>query len=191
PGSQPRGGAVGRRERRRGPRRNVAQRGGRKGISVGGAPDSRQFGVDRRGESRSRLIFPTIREDDGASAISDLDAGGERKHVHNNHHVVAGGEMSNSVLAPFASHIEAGLIECHADRPPIDSTDSEESQSKSSAPSPIIEASSSTVCRRPVFHRSISVSPALRVAHQRTPNRVFRYSRICDSKAEALRKSAE
>src|SRR5262245_58267703 len=99
--------------------------------------------------------------------------------------------MSNSVLAPLASHIEAGLIECHADRPSIDSNDSEASQSKSSAPSPIIEASSSTVYRRPVFQISISVSPALCEAHQRSPKRVFKYSRICDSKAEARRKSAE
>src|SRR5262249_39811039 len=148
-------------------------------------------GVDRRGESRSRFIFPTIWEDDGASAISDIHAGGERKHIQNNHHVGVGSEMLNSVLAPFASHIEAGLIECHADRPSIAPNDSEASQSKSSAPSPIIEASSSTVCRRPVFHRSIRVSPALREAHHRTPNCVFRYSRICDSKAEARSKSAE
>ena len=39
--------------------------------------------------------------------------------------------------------------------------------SKSNSPSPIIAASSSTEYSCPVFHTSISISPALREAHQR------------------------
>src|SRR5262245_16772827 len=119
------------------------------------------------------------------------NASGERKHIYDDHHIAHRGELSNSVLAPLASHIEVRLIERHRVRPSTQSNDSEASQSKSNSPNPIIEASSSTVYLCPVFHRSINVSPALREAHHRWPNRVFRCSRICASNAEARRKSAE
>ena len=103
-------GAVGRGQHQSQIGGQTQQRVGRERIAALSPPGG-EFGVHRAGEAGS--IIATVGEDGCPLCRGDLDATGERKHVHDDHHIAAGCELLDALQSPFTAYIKAGLGKGH------------------------------------------------------------------------------